>query len=123
MAKVLGRATIAVGGEYIETEPGAELDPGGIVGEPVETGYATHRAEKRMPAELKAVTVLKQGQSLEALRSLFDVEVVFTCDTGQVYVVRGAFQVTAPKITDGQGGKIPVELTGEPAEEVTVTAG
>jgi hypothetical protein len=120
MARKLGRATLTVNGVYIETEAGAELDPGGVVGKEVRTGYGIHYAEELMPAVVKGVTTLGEGQSLEALRALLDVDVTFECDTGQVYLVRHAFQTAPPKVTDGEGGKIAIELTGEPAEEVSI---
>ncbi|HEX7124682.1 MAG TPA: phage tail tube protein [Thermodesulfobacteriota bacterium] len=118
MGRVLGRATIKADGQLLETKPGAKLDLGGVTRSSILSNSSVDFAEQPKQARLECEISLKGGMRLADLQKMRDVTVTFEADTGQSYVVRNAFLVDPPVITDGQGGQIPVVFEGPPAEEV-----
>lgn len=118
MAQVLGRATIRVDGQAYQTKPGASVQLGGTMRTPVSTHFGTNFAEQHSPAVVTLTIDLVRGLSLQALRDATDVVIQFEADTGQTYVVREAFLSNEPTVTDGEGGAIELQFTGQPAEEV-----
>lgn len=114
----LGRATIRAGGLVFNTEKGAKLNLGGAKRNSVVTNYAVGYAEENAAAELECTIPLEKGGSLQVIRDMVDATLIFECDTGQVYVVNGAFVTDTLEVTDGEGGKISVKMAGEPAIEM-----
>jgi hypothetical protein len=117
MPKFLGRATIRAAGAVIETAKGASLDIGGVKRNTVVVGRLVGHAEETAPSMVECETALGPGMSLDALRNLAGVTVVFECDTGQRYVINDAFLVDPPKMKDGEGGNVALNFSGPPAEE------
>lgn len=118
--QVLGRAYIKAGGELLRTETGAKIDLGGVTRTPVTGPAGVHGfAEKVKEAMLECEVVLAKGDSLDKFRQMTDVTVTFEADTGQVYVIRNAWCMEPPVVTEGEGGKIPLKFVGPQAEEQT----
>ncbi len=119
MAKLLGKFVIKVDGTQLQSLPGASLDIGGserttVVGaNKVEGNYET-------PKQSRAECEIPVGKetSLAEMRNWDDVTLSFECDTGQQYVVQGAWLTNTPKMTASEGGRIPLEFEGPPAEEM-----
>lgn len=118
MPQFLGRATIRANGQVIETAKGASLDIGGTKRNPVTVGRVVGWAEETVPAMVECETSLRQGMSLETLRRLAGVTVIFECDTGQRYVINDAFLTDSPTMKDGEGGNVTLKFAGPGAEEV-----
>lgn len=118
MTQFLGRATIRVNGQVIETNKGAALDLGGTKRNPIVTGRLVGYAEETVAATIECETSLAKGQTLQQLRDLVEATVVFECDTGQTYVVRNAFLTDTPTMKDGDGGNVALKFAGPAAEEV-----
>jgi len=116
MAQLLGRAYIKVDGDTLRSNTGASLDVGGPVRNAV-VGNAVHGyAETIKEAVVECEISLAKGDVIDGLRSTTASTITFECDTGQVYVVRDAWLQDPPKMTDGEGGKIPLTFGGQPAE-------
>lgn len=118
MPKFLGRATLRMNGQVIETAKGAKLDPGGTKRNPIVSGRLVGYAEETVPAMIEAETSLAEDMSIEWIRNFKDGTVIFECDTGQRYIISDAFVTDPPSMEDGEGGKIPIKISGPPAEEL-----
>lgn len=117
---LFGKAYIKTDGTLLRSLDGAKLDLGGNYHTAVKGSHTVHgHTSKIKESMLECEIVLAQGDSLESIRNINDATVTFECDSGQTYVVRGAALAETLSITEGDdGGKIPVKLTGQPAEEM-----
>lgn len=118
MTQFLGRATLRMNGQVIETAKGASLDIGGVKRNPVVAGRMIGWAEETVPAMIEAETSLMAGMSLEAIRDFRNGTAIFECDTGQRYVIADAFVTEAVTLKDGEGGNVTIRIAGLPAEEL-----
>ncbi|KJS28556.1 MAG: hypothetical protein VR64_23980 [Desulfatitalea sp. BRH_c12] len=119
MAKKLGKAIIKVDGKVLETLPGAKLDIGGderttVVGANSVQGYF----ETPKPSKTECEVTVGKATRLAEMRGWDNVTVSFECDTGQQYVVQGAWLTNTPEMTASEGGRVPLVLEGPPAEEM-----
>jgi hypothetical protein len=119
MGKKLGKAWIKVDGKLLETLPGAKLDIGGdergtVVGANTVQGYF----ETPKPSRLECEISVGKHTRLAEMRAWNNVTISFECDTGQQYVVQGAWMTNTPEMTASEGGKIPMTFEGPPAEEM-----
>lgn len=118
MAKFLGRATITVDGVVLNSMPGASIDIGGVKRTAVtldngKVGFS----EEPMPSQVDCNIAVDKNTSLAEIRDWDDVTIGFACDTGQRYVIAGAFSMNPPKATAKDGGSVPLSFSGPPAEE------
>lgn len=114
----LGKAYIKVDGNLLETMPGASIDIGGVTRNPVVGSNSVHGyAEQVKPSEVDCEISFGPADSLASIAGWNDVTIIFECDTGQVYGVRNAWLVDPPKLTEGEGGKVPLKFNGPPAQE------
>lgn len=119
MSQRLGSALITADGLVLETLPGASIDIGGKERKPVVGSNSVHGfAEVTKEAMVECEISVGPETSLEQIRSMTDVTINFQCDTGQAYIVRNAFVVDTLKLTEGEGGKVPIKFAGPPAEEL-----
>ena len=120
MGKKLGKATIKIDGQVLESLPGARLDIGGherttVIGSNKVQGYYETPVQSQMECE---VTV-GQELRLASMRGWDNVTISFEVDTGQQYVVQGAWLTNTPEMTASEGGRVPLTFEGPPAEEMT----
>jgi hypothetical protein len=116
MQKV-GMAYIKLDGQLLETMPGAKLDLGGVERTPVVgsnkvLGFASAPKESTLECEI----AVGADTDLIAIGRNKDATITFTADTGQTWVVRNAWCVETPKLSDGEGGKAPLKFAGPPAD-------
>lgn len=119
MAKKLGKAFIKIDGKMLESMPGAKLDIGGnerttVVGSNAVQGYFETPKQSKVECE---ISVGKETRLAE-MRDWDKVTISFECDTGQLYVVQGAWLTNTPEMTASEGGRVPLTLEGPPAEEM-----
>ncbi len=117
----LGQAYIHITGVgMLPSMPGASLDIGGIERTPVmgARGRLEGFSEASKPAHLKCRLSVGVGDSLGDIKNQ---TVTSECDTGQVYVVRGATLINTLKLETTGPGNVDVELMGHPAEEMQHT--
>ncbi|TBV76879.1 phage tail tube protein [Pseudoxanthomonas winnipegensis] len=101
--KRLGKATIKVNDTQTDSMPGATIDLGGVarttqVGANQVLGFT--EAPKQTVVEL--TVSIKRGFDPLSLH-VDDANIVFSCDTGQVYTVAHAWSTAAPVIDSGAG--------------------
>ncbi|MGE4406041.1 phage tail tube protein [Pseudomonas sp.] len=119
MAKKLGKAKIKVDGKVLESMPGARLDIGGderttVIGSNAVQGFFETPKQSVLECE---VSVGKETKLAE-MRGWDNVTLSFECDTGQLYVVQGAWLTNTPNMTASEGGRVPMTFEGPPAEEM-----
>lgn len=114
----LGKAFIKADSSLFETLPGAKIDIGGVTRNPVVGANSVHGyAEQVKEATVECEISLGPDTRLAEIAAMSDVTIKFECDTGQVYVVRNAWLVEPPVLTEGEGGKVPLKFAGPPADE------
>lgn len=119
MSKILGRAKIRIENVFYDSEPGAECQPGGIVNNSRMMSHGHKHSERLIAGRVTCAVPLVAGLSAKKLQSLAGVEIHFECDTGQVYVFSNMAQTADVAFADGdQGGTVPLEFHGDPAEEL-----
>jgi hypothetical protein len=117
MAKLFGRAFITIDGQLLETEVGASIDIGGVKREPKPgTHAADGYTESLQPARIECKVRVDEDTSLEAL-NFAEATVLFELDTGQQYLVEGAYTLDPPKATAGEG-YAELAIGGDSALEV-----
>ncbi|MDA8049963.1 MAG: phage tail tube protein [Rhodospirillales bacterium] len=121
MAQSLGVVDIIWAGQKLPIEKGATFKQGGLINKSVMAGRQVFYSQEMMPTEVKASTPLQGGQSMAAILAASPGELQFVCDTGQTYVVTGAFIVDQAEITGGEGGKMTLVWNGPAAEELIST--
>lgn len=114
----IGRAFIKVNGALLRSNPGAKINLGGYKRDPVVTDSDVFFTESFEPAKVECELTLDKNDSLEGLRNAAGVTVTFEGDNGITWLVRDAFLEATLTVTAQEGGKIPVTLTGKPAEEL-----
>jgi len=121
MGMTHSKAYIKVDGALLSTMPGAKLDLGGTMREPVIGDNKVHGYKATIkPATLECELSLGQGYSLAQLQNITDATVTYEADTGQTYVVRHAFVTDTLSVQAGDGGKVALKFSGDPAEEMGV---
>lgn len=115
-----GKAYITAGSAgLLPTLPGAQLDLGGVERTPVVgDNRVLGFTEQPKPSTLTCEISLGEGVSLEELRKMTDATITYECDSGQTYVVRSAFVTKTLSVTSGDQGKVALEFSGMPAEEM-----
>lgn len=117
--QTLGRAKIYMDSLQLDTEEGATLQMGGIKNNERKTSYTVGYCQTMTPAKVTCNVQLRPGMSLRDFQEAAEIEITFTSDTGQQYIIRNAFQSGDVGTKDGtDGGSVPLEFTGSAAEEV-----
>lgn len=119
MTQYLGRADIAYDGKKVGSMPGATLEIGGVERKVVlladgTTGYT----EVPKASELECEVPVSATTPLTELESIVNATITFRCDTGQTYMIRGAFRSNTNKLTAKEGGNVKLIFNGPKAEPV-----
>ncbi len=112
----IGRVTASVNGQRLESKPGASLDLGGISRNSMVSDQDMGFTEEPKPSRIECEMVLSRGASVDSLRNVTDATLVFECDTGQRYIIKGGYTAETPVITGASGVKLV--FMGRPAEEM-----
>lgn len=116
MAQVTGKAIIRVDGEEIPTENGAQLNPGGVNRNPEAHGGNVYYREEDVPPELTAQVMHTRDIDIKALSAIESATVIFEADTGQRFILRGAF-TTAPVELDAGNGRAQLTLSARACDK------
>lgn len=117
MAQYLGRATIAYDGKTLDTQRSAKITLGGQSRKPVVGANSVGYAEELVPATLECEVNVNSGTPVEEIRNITSATVTFRGDIGRTWVIREAFVEDVLELSESEGGKMKVKLTGNPAEE------
>ncbi len=116
--QVFGQATIKADGIVFDSDKGATLDVGGTGRESVEGDHdASGFQESTKPSKLDYSAFIKPGTSVTDLSNIDNATITFEADTGQVWMIRGAYHAEPPVINQSDG-KVSGSFMGPPAEEV-----
>ncbi len=119
MPQLIGKVTIKVAGNTLNSMAGAKLNLGGSEREPVMgANKMLGFSSKPVAGMIDCEVALAKGQSLKAL-DFEDATVTFIADTGQVWSGANAFLSGTLELTAESGGKIPMKIMCEKFEEVT----
>lgn len=118
-AQSLGIISIIWGGTTINCDSkSSSFSIGGIISTPVVAGnQITYGQSVKAPA-VKAKFPLTKGMSLFSLRALNGTEMQVQCDSGQKYIINGAFLTNDQNVTGAPGSNVSAEWSGQPATEV-----
>ena len=118
--KRLGKAYIKVDAKILETNSGAKIDIGGPVREVVKgNGGVYGYSETVKEAELECEISVGPDTSLDKLRKITAATITFEADTGQTWIMSGAWLAEPPAVSDGEGGKVSLKFNAPPAEEMS----
>lgn len=115
--QLTGKATIRVDGNVLAAENGATLNPGGVNRPPERHGGDTFYVEEEVPPSLEASVLHTKDTDIMALSNITGATVHFEADTGQQFIMRGAF-VTEPAVLDASSGKVPLSMSARSVDKV-----
>lgn len=112
---VTGTTIIRVDGRSIRSKAGSKLQTGGKERTPqYADGQLIGFTAKPVAAMLTCKVVLTNQTDVDALNNTTDSTVLFECDSGNVYTLRGAFLTKPAELTDGEG-EADLEFCAQPA--------
>ncbi len=116
--KLLGRVTIVADGQTFNDFKGSTLDTGGIKRNPQPGSNSSDGfTEELMPSKVETEIQFDAGTSVAAVKAMVGVTIQFQVDTGQNYIINGAYCAEPPTLTSGDG-KMKVVFQGPEAAEV-----
>ena len=116
--KLFGRAKVTVGGLLLNTVRGVTLDPGGVKRTPVTGANSSDGyTEEVVPSKLECEVLVDAGVSIVDLSNLVGVTVLVQFDTGQQYLIPGAYTTDPVVATEGEG-KAKLAMQGQEAVEI-----
>jgi hypothetical protein len=116
-SRITGIAEITVDGTRLATENGATLDPGGYNREPERHGGDTYYKEDEVPPMLECNVLHTSETDILALSNITGATVVFKANTGQRFLLRGAF-TTAPVPLDSGSGKSALKMSARSCDKI-----
>ena len=115
--QVTGRVYVRVDGQLLESKPDATLaNVTGVEREEVVGNEVHGYKEKAVAPTIECTISHKAATRLKALGTFTDGSVTFECDTGTVYVLKGAWLANSPGVKDGE---TELKFAGQKCEEVT----
>lgn len=118
MPQYLGRAVVAYDGKTLETLPNAKITLGGLARKPVNGSHRTGYAEERKPATMECEISISSQTDVADIQGICAATVTYRADIGRTWMIANAFCEEVLQLTAGEGGKVKVKLTGDPAEEM-----
>ena len=115
--QLTGKAIIRVDGEVLAAENGATLNPGGVSRDPERHGGDTYYTEQEVPPSLEASVLHTKDTNIIALSNITGATVHFEADTGQQFILRGAF-TTEPAALDASSGKVNLSMSARSVDKV-----
>ena len=117
-SKVLSVLGIVIDGTTELSQMDATLDPGGVERTPVEgNGVIIGYREAPKPSVLEFSLSITSAFSADIFRNMTSSQVHCQCDTGQSYVINGAWCAKPPPIGQKEG-TAKITINGPAAEEV-----
>lgn len=101
--QVTGRVFITVDGSRLASKEGAKLDLGGVSRTGVAGDSGVHGYTEKTEIPFIECTISHKGDTdLEALAAFNNESVTFQTDTGQTYLLRGAWLAKPPELSKGE---------------------
>lgn len=119
MAKLFGKAKVAVDGQYLLVDQDAKLNLGGVSRNVVKGNDVYGYSEEAMEATIDISFYLDANTNLDTLNNISDSTVTFQADTGQTYVLAHAFRTQPVELgANAKGGKATLKLAAPTAVQV-----
>lgn len=115
--QITGKATIHVDGVQLRMAKGARLNVGGVSRSPERHGGTTYFAEEEQPPTLTGELLHDKDADLIADGDIRNATVIFEADTGQQYIMRGAYSQN-PLELDSGNGRSELTLFGNSCDKV-----
>jgi hypothetical protein len=115
--KITGKGTLTVDGTRFAIENGATLNPGGVNRVAERHGGETYYREEEVPPSLECNVLHTADTDILALSNLVGATVMFEADTGQKFLLRGAF-ATEPVPIDSSSGKSALKLSARGCDQL-----
>ena len=118
-AQSLGIVTVNWGGMKFQPDAkSSSYSQGGYVSKTVVAGNAIYSARELVAPMVKFSFPLTAGMSISAIMALNGQQLIFNCDSGQKFVINGAFHTKDVVVKGGTGPNCSIEASGQPAAEV-----
>ncbi len=117
MGQITGKATVRKNGAVLAAENGATLTAGGINREGERHGGIAYYKEDEVNPSVEISILHDKDADIIALSNIVDATVEFECDTGQTYILRGAF-TTEPVSLDSGTGKATLKMEANSIDKV-----
>ena len=114
----LGVVNVSWNGVKFPCEKGATFRQGGLINKSVTAGSQVFYSREMMPSKVQCSTPYLSSTSIGAILAPATAELQFETDTGQTYVIAGAYIVDQIEITGGEGGRLTLTWEGGEAEEL-----
>jgi hypothetical protein len=115
--QITGKAIIRADGLVLRTENGATLSAGGINRASERHGGKTYYKEDEVAPSLECNVLHDADTDIIALSGIVNATVEFECDTGQIYILRGAF-TAEPVAVDSSTGKAALKMEADSIDKV-----
>jgi hypothetical protein len=116
---VTGTVVVRVDGKSIRSKAGAKLQTGGFERTAqYADGLLIGFSQKPIAAMITCSVVDTSAANITDFNNITDSVVLFECDSGAVYTVRGAFLTKPAELSDGEG-ECALEFCGQPAVRTT----
>jgi|GEM_PF-681533 len=118
MPRYAGRATITWNGIKLDSKNGATIDPGGVTRNSQTTDQQSGYTEALRVSKIVCTVAIGEGTSITDLNDIKDATIQFAADTGQTYVVEGAWRVGELNANFGSDSGVELMFNGPEATEV-----
>ena len=116
--KKLGKSTLKVNGQMLQSYPGATCDIGGVV-RTERVGHEVHGfSEQDRAGSIECEIDLGADTSLTDLQAIDDATVIFETDVGITYVGNHWWCAGEISFTDGGDSKVKLKFVGPPMQEM-----
>lgn len=115
--KITGKGVLTVDGTRFAIENGATLNPGGVNRAAERHGGETYYKEEEVPPTLEGNVLHTADTDIIALSNITDATVMFEADTGQKFLLRGAF-TTEPVPLDSSSGKSALKMSARGCDKL-----
>ena len=116
--KIFGRGKVTIDGVLYDTKKGITFDPGGTKRTPNPGSHTTDGyTEEDEGSKLGADILVDASFSLDAIKSITNGVMQVELDTGQTWIVNGAYSGDRPTINESDG-TCKIDMLGPEAIEV-----
>ena len=120
MAKMFGKAKVSVDGQQLLVAQDAKLNLGGVKRNTVKGTEVYGYAEEPQEAMVECNVYIDSSIDLDALNATTDATIMFSCDTGQVYVLAHAWlESPVEAASANNGGKTALKFASAQAQRVS----
>lgn len=120
MAKMFGKAKVSSDGQQLLVSEDSKLNLGGNKRNVVKGTEVYGYAEETMEATVDCNVFIDGNTDLDALNNTTDATIMFTCDTGQSYVLAHAWLETPVEASAAtSGGKTALKFVSAKAQRAS----